>query len=72
MPHDNVDLRATARLPGLDIEIVHRRSSNRDREEIYLNLAVPASSRSVAFCRRLIHFYFGPRSASCSGSRLLA
>ena len=41
MPHDNVDLRATAGLPGLDIEIVHRRSSNRDREEIYLNLAAP-------------------------------
>jgi hypothetical protein len=41
MPHPNLDLRATARLPGLDIEIVHRRSSNRDREEIYLTLAVP-------------------------------
>jgi hypothetical protein len=40
MPHHNVDLRATARLPGLDIEIVHRRSPNRDREEIYLSLAV--------------------------------
>ena len=37
-----VDLTATARLPGLDIEVVHRRSPGGDREEISINLqAVP-------------------------------
>jgi len=34
---------ATARLPGLDIEIVHRRSPGNDREQISINLqAVPS------------------------------
>ncbi len=35
--------RATARLPGLDIEIVHRRSLNDEAEQITINLqAVPS------------------------------
>jgi hypothetical protein len=35
--------RATARLPGLDIEIVHRRSPSGDAEQISINLqAVPS------------------------------
>jgi len=35
--------RATARLPGLDIEIVHRRSPGGDAEQISINLqAVPS------------------------------
>lgn len=35
--------RATARLPGLDIEIIHRRSPNADAEQISINLqAVPS------------------------------
>jgi len=38
MPPYNTHLRATARLPGLDIEVVHRRSRDRDREEISINL----------------------------------
>jgi hypothetical protein len=43
MPHYNIDLTATARLPGLDIEVVHRRSPGGDREEISINLqAVPS------------------------------
>jgi hypothetical protein len=43
MPYDNIDLRATTRLPGLDIEVVHRRSPDGDREEISINLqAVPS------------------------------
>jgi hypothetical protein len=34
---------ATARLPGLDIEIVHRRSPDGDREQLSINLqAVPS------------------------------
>jgi hypothetical protein len=35
--------RATARLPGLDIEIIHRRSPGGDAEQISINLqAVPS------------------------------
>lgn len=41
MPHYNVDLTATACLPGLSIEFVHRRSPG--GEEISINLqAVPS------------------------------
>jgi hypothetical protein len=43
MPYDNIDLRATTRLPGLDIEIVHRRSPAGDREEISINLQAVSS-----------------------------
>ena len=34
MPHYNVDVTATVRLPGLDIEVVHRRSLGGDREDL--------------------------------------
>jgi hypothetical protein len=48
MPHYNIDLTATARLPGLDIEVVHRRSPAGDRDEILVSLqAVPSFG---AFC----------------------
>jgi len=40
---DPEPLRATASLPGLDIEIVHRRSAEGDREQLSINmLAVPS------------------------------
>jgi hypothetical protein len=43
MPHTTLTWTATARLPGLDIEVVRRRSPGGDREEISLNLqAVPS------------------------------
>jgi hypothetical protein len=43
MPYDNIDLTATARLPGLDIEVVCRRAPGGDREEISIKLqAVPS------------------------------
>ncbi len=46
MSNQNIEddtTRATARLPGLDIEIVHRRSLNDDAEQITINLkAVPS------------------------------
>jgi hypothetical protein len=43
MPYYNIDLTATARLPGLDIEVVHRRAPGGDREEISITLqAVPS------------------------------
>jgi hypothetical protein len=39
---DNTTL-ATARLPGLDIEIIHRRSLNDEAEQISINLqAMPS------------------------------
>ena len=41
--HDIDTTMATARLPGLDIEIVHRRSPRGDAEQISINLqAVPS------------------------------
>ena len=59
MPYDNIDLRATTRLAGLDIEIVHRRSPEGDREEVSINLqAVPSFE---AFRRQPTHLYFGPK-----------
>jgi hypothetical protein len=42
MPHYKIDVTATARLPGLDIEVVHRHSPAGDRDEILISLqAVP-------------------------------
>jgi len=43
MPHNSIDLRTTTRLPGLDIEVLHRRSPDGDREEISVNLLVVPS-----------------------------
>jgi hypothetical protein len=41
--HDIDTTRATARLPGLDVEIVHHRTPDRDGEQILANLqAVPS------------------------------
>ena len=40
---DHDTTRATARLPGLDIEIIHRRSPGAEAEQISINLqAVPS------------------------------
>jgi len=58
MPDHNVDLRATARLPGLEIEVIHRRSLDRDREEIYLNLSVPGVVRFGDFLQSANPFLF--------------
>jgi hypothetical protein len=49
--------RATARLPGLNIEIIHRRSPNDEAEQISINLQAMPSFE--AFGRLL----FGPRAA---------
>jgi hypothetical protein len=43
--------RATARLPGLDIEIVHRRPVEDDAEQIYINLRAALSLISERRCR---------------------
>ncbi len=50
-PRDPAATRASAHLPGLDIEIVHRRSPTGDAEQIAINLtAVPSFA---AFGRHL-------------------
>jgi hypothetical protein len=42
---------ATARLPGRDVEIVHRRAVEDDAEQIYINLRAALSFE--ALCRAL-------------------
>ena len=59
MPHYNIDLTATAHLPGLDIEVVHRRSPGGDREEISINLqAVPSFEAFGRFLEAANPFVF--------------
>jgi hypothetical protein len=59
MPHYNIDLTATARLPGLDIEVVHHRSTGGDREEISINLqAVPSFEAFGRFLEATNPFVF--------------
>jgi hypothetical protein len=50
MPHHDIDLTTTARLPGLNIEVVHRHSPHNDREEILITL------QSVSSVEPLVHF----------------
>ena len=51
--------RATARLPGLDIEIVHRRSPSGDAEQISINLqAVPSFEAFGRFVESVNPFAF--------------
>jgi len=51
--------RATARLPGLDIEIVHRRSPSGDAEQISINLqAVPSFEAFGRFVENANPFAF--------------
>jgi hypothetical protein len=59
MPHYNIDLTATARLTGLDIEVVHHRSTGGDREEISINLqAVPSFEAFGRFLEATNPFVF--------------
>src|SRR5215472_16390875 len=55
--------RATARLPGLDIEIVHRRSPGGDTEQISINLqAVPSFEAFSRFVESANPFAFWARA----------
>ncbi len=48
--------RATARLPGLNIEIIHRRSLNDEAEQISINLqAMPSFEAFGRFLAHLMH-----------------
>jgi hypothetical protein len=59
MPYYNIDLTATARLPGLDIEVVHRRLPGGDREEISIKLqAVPSFEAFGRFLEAANPFVF--------------
>jgi hypothetical protein len=59
MPYYNIDLTATTRLPGLDIEVVHRRASGGDREEISITLqAVPSFEAFGRFLEAANPFVF--------------
>jgi hypothetical protein len=55
--------RATARLPGLDIEIIHRRSPSGDAEQISINLqAVPSFEAFGRFVESANPFAFWPKA----------
>ncbi len=56
--------RATARLPGLEIEIIHRRSPAHDAEQISINLqAVPSFEAFGRFLETTNSFAFWARAA---------
>ena len=60
----NDTTRATAHLPGLDIEIVHRRSPNDDAEMISIQLqAVPSFEAFGRFLEAANPFAFWARAA---------
>jgi hypothetical protein len=72
--------RATARLPGLDIEIIHRRSPGGDAESISINLqAVPSfeafgrfvdSANPLAFWMQMMQVAWLPWLAAAQATRL--
>src|SRR5215470_158475 len=56
--------RATARLPGLDIEIIHRRAPDADAEQISINLqATPSFEAFGRFLETANPFAFWARAA---------
>ena len=62
--------RATARLPGLDIEIIHRRSLNDEAEQISINLqAMPSFEAFGQFLETANPLAFEPRLSKWRGSR---
>ena len=67
MPDQQIDdetTRATARLPGLEIEIVHRRSPAADAEQISINLqAVPSFEAFGRFLQTANPFAFWAQAA---------
>jgi len=66
VPQDANDntTRATARLPGLDIEIVHQQSPNADAEQISIHLrAVPSFEAFGQFLQTANPFAFWAQAA---------
>ena len=61
--------RTTARLPGLDIEVIHRRSLNHEAEQISINLlAMPSFEAFGRFLETASHLHFGLRLSKWPGS----
>ena len=67
MPDQQIDdhmTRATARLPGLEVEVVHRRSPSADAEWISINLqAVPSFEAFGRFLQTANPFTFWAQAA---------
>ena len=60
--------RATARLPGLNIEIIHRRSLNDEAEQISINLqAMPSFEAFGRFLETANPFALGLRLSNWRG-----
>ena len=56
-PHEPEPTRATARLPGIELEIVHRRSPEGDREQISIHIqAVPSFAAFDQYLRMMNPF----------------
>jgi hypothetical protein len=61
--------RATARLPGLNIEIIHRRSPNDEAEQISINLqAMPSFEAFGRFLETVSPFAFWAQAVKWRGS----
>lgn len=61
---DNSTTRATARLPGLEIEIIHRRLPGADAEQLSINLqAVPSFEAFGQFLQAANPFAFWAQAA---------
>jgi hypothetical protein len=72
-PSDVDTTRATARLPGLDIEIVHRRAPDGDAEQISINLqAAPSFEAFGRFLEMANPFAFWVAAAQLAWSPWLA
>ena len=60
MPYDNIDLRATTRLPGLGSFTVVRLKATEKESPLICRRCRPLRL-SVVFWRQLTHLYFGPK-----------
>jgi len=61
---DNSTIRATARLPGLEVEIIHRRLPDADAEQLSINLqAVPSFEAFGQFLQAANPFAFWAQAA---------
>jgi hypothetical protein len=61
---DNSTTRATARLPGLEVEIIHRRLPGADAEQLSINLqAVPSFEAFGQFLQAANPFAFWAQAA---------
>jgi hypothetical protein len=58
MPYYNINLTASARLPGLNIEVVHRPGGDREEISITLQAAVPSFEAFGRFLEAANPFVF--------------